>query len=136
MCIGPTITGRRGRRSSPALRRTILRAPSARTSRWRSWYLGTEHGVYLSFDDGANWQSLRQNLPDTPVHDIAVEQRDLVIATHGRGFYVMDNIAPLRQGGLQTTNNFHLYKPEDALRGLDRAVAIDYYLKQPAQKVT
>jgi len=99
-------------------------------------YLGTEHGVYLSFDDGANWQSLRQNLPDTPVHDIAVEQRDLVIATHGRGFYVMDNIAPLRQGGLQTTNNFHLYKPEDALRGLDRAVAIDYYLKQPAQKVT
>src|SRR5207247_97036 len=48
-------------------------------------YLGTEHGVYLSFDDGANWQSLRQNLPDTPVHDIAVEQRDLVIATHGRG---------------------------------------------------
>jgi photosystem II stability/assembly factor-like uncharacterized protein len=99
-------------------------------------YLGTEHGIYLSFDDGANWQSLRQNLPDTPVHDIAVQQRDLVIATHGRGFYVMDNIAPLRQGGLQTTTNFHLYKPEDALRGLDRSVSIDYYLKQPAEKVT
>ena len=64
------------------------------------------------------------------------EERDLVIATHGRGFYVMDNIAPLRQGGLQTTSNFHLYKPEDALRGLDRNVAVDYYLKQPAQKVT
>ena len=59
-----------------------------------------------------------------------------MIATHGRGFYVMDNIAPLRQGGLQTTSNFHLYKPEDALRGLDRNVAVDYYLKQPAQKVT
>jgi photosystem II stability/assembly factor-like uncharacterized protein len=99
-------------------------------------YLGTEHGVYVSFDDGANWQSLRQNLPDTPVHDIAVADRDLVIATHGRGFYVMDNISPLRQGGLQTTTNFHLYKPEDALRGLDRSVAIDYYLKQPAQKIT
>src|SRR4051812_27942855 len=99
-------------------------------------YLGTEHGIYVSFDDGANWQSLKQNLPDTPVHDIAVEERDLVIATHGRGFYVMDNIAPLRQGGIQTTSNFHLYKPEDALRGLDRSVAIDYYLKQPAQKVT
>jgi photosystem II stability/assembly factor-like uncharacterized protein len=105
-------------------------------------YLGTEHGIYVSFDDGANWQSLRQNLPDTPVHDIApgttstTAQRDLVIATHGRGFYVMDNIAPLRQGGLQTTSNFHLYKPEDALRGLDRNVAVDYYLKQPAQKVT
>jgi hypothetical protein len=64
-------------------------------------YLGTEHGIYISFDDGANWQSLRQNLPDTPVHDIAVEQRDLVIGTHGRGFYIMDNIAPLRQGGLR-----------------------------------
>jgi len=102
-------------------------------------YLGTEHGIYISFDDGANWQSLRQNLPDTPVHDIALEttsQRDLVIATHGRGFYVMDNIGPLRQGGLQTTSTFHLYKPEDALRGLDRNVAVDYYLQQPVQKVT
>jgi len=99
-------------------------------------YLGTEHGIYVSFDDGAKWESLRQNLPDTPVHDIAVEERDLVIGTHGRGFYVMDNIGPLRQGGLQTTTNFHLYKPTDALRGLDRSVAIDYYLKEPAQKVT
>jgi len=99
-------------------------------------YLGTEHGIYVSFDDGAKWESLRQNLPDTPVHDLAVEERDLVIATHGRGFYVMDNIGPLRQGGLQTTTNFHLYKPTDALRGLDRNVAVDYYLKQPAQKVT
>jgi hypothetical protein len=99
-------------------------------------YLGTEHGIYVSFDDGAKWESLRQNLPDTPVHDIAVEERDLVIATHGRGFYVMDHIAPLRQGGIQTTSTFHLYKPEDALRGLDRNVAVDYYLKQPAQKVT
>jgi len=99
-------------------------------------YLGTEHGVYLSFDDGAHWQSMQQNLPDTPVHDLAVEQRDLVIATHGRGFYVMDNISALRQGGIPATTTFHLYKPEDALRGLDRSVAVDYYLKQPAQKVT
>ncbi len=99
-------------------------------------YLGTEHGIYISWDDGAKWESLRQNLPDTPVHDIAVTERDLVIATHGRGFYIMDNISPLRQGGLQTTTNFHLYKPEDALRGLDRNLTVDYYLKSPAQKVT
>jgi photosystem II stability/assembly factor-like uncharacterized protein len=99
-------------------------------------YLGTEHGIYVSFDDGASWQSLRQNLPDTPVHDIAVEERDLVIATHGRGFYVMDRIAPLRQGGIQTTTDFHLYQPDDALRGLDRGLTIDYYLKQPVQKIT
>jgi len=101
-------------------------------------YLGTEHGIYVSFDDGANWQSLKQNLPDTPVHDIAFDNvaRDLVIATHGRGFYVMDNISPLRQGGLQTTSNIHLYKPEDALRGLDRSLAVDYYLKAAAEKIT
>jgi photosystem II stability/assembly factor-like uncharacterized protein len=102
----------------------------------RQLYLGTEHSIYISFDDGASWQSLKQNLPDTPVHDIAVEERDLVIATHGRGFYIMDNISPLRQGGLQTTTNFHLYKPQDAERGRDRNAAIDYYLKQAAQKVT
>jgi photosystem II stability/assembly factor-like uncharacterized protein len=99
-------------------------------------YLGTEHGIYISFDDGGKWESLRQNLPDTPVHDIAVEERDLVIATHGRGFYVMDKIAPLRQGGIPATTAFHLFKPDDALRGLDRSVAIDYFLKEPAQKVT
>ena len=99
-------------------------------------YLGTEHGIYVSFDDGGRWESLRQNLPDTPVHDIAVEERDLVIATHGRGFYVMDNISPLRQGGIQTTTSFHVYTPEDARRGLDRNVAVDYYLKEAAQKIT
>ncbi len=99
-------------------------------------YLGTEHGIYVSFDDGAKWESLRQNLPDTPVHDIAVEDRDLVIATHGRGFYVMDHIAPLRQGGLPATSSLHLYKPDEARRGLDRNVSVDYYLKQPAQKIT
>src|SRR5262249_43819717 len=105
-------------------------------TRERLLYLGTEHGIYVSFDDGGQWESLGQNLPDTPVHDIAVEERDLVIATHGRGFYVMDGVAALRQGGVQTTDTFRLFKPDDALRGLDRTLAIDYYLKQPAQKVT
>src|SRR5262245_47717077 len=100
-------------------------------------YLGTEHGIYVSWDDGAKWESLRQNLPDTPVHDIAVADRDLVIGTHGRGFYIMDNISPLRQGGLPTTTTtFQLYKPEDFLRGLDRSLSVDYYLKGPAQKIT
>jgi photosystem II stability/assembly factor-like uncharacterized protein len=105
-------------------------------------YLGTEHGIYISWDDGGTWESLRQNLPDTPVHDIAVTDRDLVIGTHGRGFYVMDNIGPLRQGGLRaplgttSTSTFHLYTPQDVLRGLDRNLAVDYYLKSPAQKIT
>jgi photosystem II stability/assembly factor-like uncharacterized protein len=99
-------------------------------------YLGTEHGIYVSFDDGAKWESLKQGLTDTPVHDIKVEARDLVIATHGRAFYVMDNISPLRQWGMQTSSNLYLFKPNDVLRGLDRSLAIDYSLKQPAQKVT
>src|SRR4029078_1174033 len=98
--------------------------------------LGAAHAIYISYGDCAKWESLRQNLPDTPVHDIAVEERDLVIATHGRGFYVMDRIAPLRHGGPQTPQNFHLYKPDDTLRGLDRNAAVDYYLKEAAQKVT
>lgn len=60
-------------------------------------YAATQHGVYLSFDDGASWQPLNPGLPDVPVADLVVEANELVIATHGRGFWVLDNIAPLRQ---------------------------------------
>ena len=60
-------------------------------------YVGTEHGIYVSFNDGASWQSLKLDLPTTPVHGIISEERDLVIGTHGRGFYVLDNIGVLRQ---------------------------------------
>ncbi|HEV2783513.1 MAG TPA: hypothetical protein VGX25_29360 [Actinophytocola sp.] len=58
-------------------------------------YAATEHGVYVSFNDGDTWQSLRTNLPDTSVQDITVKGGDLVIATHGRGFYVLDDGATL-----------------------------------------
>jgi photosystem II stability/assembly factor-like uncharacterized protein len=60
-------------------------------------YAATQHGVYLSYDDGASWQPLNPGLPDVPVADLVVEANELVIATHGRGFWVLDNIAPLRQ---------------------------------------
>jgi hypothetical protein len=60
-------------------------------------YAGTQHGFYLSYDDGDHWQSLRLNLPDTQVSDIWVEGQDIAIATHGRGFYILDGIGPLRQ---------------------------------------
>jgi hypothetical protein len=100
-------------------------------------YLGTERGIYVSFDDGAKWQSLKQNLPVTPVHDIKVEARDLVIATHGRSFWVMDNISPLRQMSAEATSApLYLFKPNDVLRGLDRALAVDYTLKDAAKSVT
>src|SRR5205085_1803109 len=60
-------------------------------------YAAAQHGVYLSYDDGATWQSLSLNLADGPVSDLVVEANDLVIGTHGRGFYVLDNIWPLRE---------------------------------------
>ncbi|HXU99047.1 MAG TPA: hypothetical protein VG166_00935 [Caulobacteraceae bacterium] len=59
-------------------------------------YAGTERGVFVSFDDGANWQAMQAGLPRTSVRDFTVHGDDLVIATHGRGFFVMDDIAPLR----------------------------------------
>ncbi len=115
--------------------RDFARAIREDPKREKLLYLGTERGMYVSFDDGAGWQSLSQNLPVTPVHDIKVEQRDLLIATHGRAFYMMENISPLRQWG-QQNGDLVLFKPQDALRGLDRSLAVDYRLKQAAQKVT
>jgi photosystem II stability/assembly factor-like uncharacterized protein len=60
-------------------------------------YAATENGVYVSFNDGAEWKSLKLNLPATPVHDLVVKDNDLVIATHGRAFWILDDISPLRQ---------------------------------------
>ncbi len=60
-------------------------------------YAGTEHAVYVSFDDGTHWQSLRLGMPVTSIRDLIVHGNDLVIATHGRSFWVLDDIAPLRQ---------------------------------------
>jgi photosystem II stability/assembly factor-like uncharacterized protein len=60
-------------------------------------YAGTETGIYVSFDDGAHWQSLQLNLPQSPIHDLTVHNDDLIVATHGRSFWVLDNINPLRQ---------------------------------------
>src|SRR5205085_6711943 len=76
-------------------------------------YAGTEKGVAVSFDDGDHWQSLQMNLPVTSVRDIEVHDNDLVIATHGRAFWIMDDIAPLRQ----TVNGTpFLYAPAAAVR--------------------
>ena len=57
-------------------------------------YAGTERGVYVSFDDGAHWQPLQLNLPQSPIHDLVVKDDDLVAATHGRSFWVLDNLTP------------------------------------------
>jgi len=60
-------------------------------------YAGSERAVYVSFDDGAHWQTLRLNMPATSIRDLVVHEDDLAIATHGRGFWILDNVTPLRQ---------------------------------------
>ncbi len=80
-------------------------------------FAGTERGVYISFDDGANWRSMRRNLPFVPVHDLKIKDGDLLAATHGRGFWVMDNIAALRQlTPAVVASSAHLFKPNDTYR--------------------
>ena len=92
-------------------------------------YLGTERGVCMSFNDGQNWQKLQRNLPVTQVADLAVTDRDLVIATHGRSFWVLENIDTLRQlGSLSGPPAVHLFKPAFAVRHVDPGVMVDYYL--------
>ena len=80
-------------------------------------YAGTERGVWVSWDDGANWSSLRLNMPVTQVPDLKVEKNDLVIATHGRGFWALDNIAPLRQATPDVMQRpVHLFTPAGVYR--------------------
>jgi photosystem II stability/assembly factor-like uncharacterized protein len=85
-------------------------------------YLGTENAIYVSFDDGANWQPLQNNMPHAPVYWIAVQEHfnDLVIATYGRGFWILDDITPLRELTPQTlAADAHLFAPRPTYRFRD-----------------
>lgn len=115
-------------------------------------FAGTELGVYVSFNDGDDWQSLQLNLPPCSMRDLAIHDNDLIVATHGRGFWVLDDITALRQITNQVSqSDAYLFRPETALRmnpgadygtpmPRDEAVAenppvgamIDYYLKADA----
>ncbi len=78
-------------------------------------YAGTELGVFYSPDDGAHWQSLHLNLPVTPVHDLTIKDNDLVAATHGRSFWILDDLSPLRQSADGVAaDDFHLFRPAQA----------------------
>ena len=80
-------------------------------------YAGTERGVYVSYDDGAHWQSLQLNLPSVPIYDTTVHANDLIVATHGRAFWVLDDITPLRQAeGGTFKEAVHLFQPQVAYR--------------------
>jgi photosystem II stability/assembly factor-like uncharacterized protein len=79
-------------------------------------FAGTEFGVYVSFDDGDHWQSLQLNLPVSSVRDLVVHGDDLIIATHGRSFWILDNITPLRQAADVHEAGAWLYRPATAVR--------------------
>ncbi|MGZ4832435.1 MAG: VPS10 domain-containing protein [Terriglobales bacterium] len=116
-------------------------------------FAGTERGVYASFNDGANWQPLQLNLPVSPIHDLLIHGDDLVVATHGRSFWILDDINPLRQLTAQVASEpAILYKPQAAVRlhypdQVDRrrpvgenppkGAIIDYYFAaKPKEEVT
>jgi len=85
-------------------------------------YAGTETSVYVSFDDGGNWQPLRLNLPVVPIHDLLVKEGDLVAATHGRSFWILDNVALLHQlDPAALSAAAHLFAPRRTIRFRDGA---------------
>ena len=99
-------------------------------------FAGTEHGIWASWDDGAHWRTLRQGLPDVQVADLTVRDNDLVIATHGRSFYVMDDISPLRQATApEAPSQPRLFRPADAVR-TGRGLVVYYALPRRAERVT
>ena len=107
-------------------------------------YAGTETGVFVSFDDGAHWQSLQLNLPVVPIHDMVVKEDDLVVGTHGRSFWILDDLTPLHQLTEEVSQaDVFLFKPRDSfrMRGSDfprphvgqnppSGSVISYYLKE------
>ena len=107
-------------------------------------YAGTESGVYVSFDDGDNWQSLQLDLPNVPVTDLTVKDGDLIASTQGRAFWILDDVTPLEQMTEDVSNTpLHVFKPRAGYRvgrgrgSSDSGLIVDYYLAQtPSQPVT
>ena len=99
-------------------------------------YAASERTVYVSFDDGGRWQPLSLNLPVVQVSDLVVEENDVVIATHGRSFWVLENVGPLRQMSADVAAaEAWLFEPADPVRGIDRGASFQYYLAEDAERV-
>ena len=105
-------------------------------------YAGTEFGLFISYDNGAHWQSFQLNLPIVPVTDLKVYRKDLIVATQGRAFWILDNISSLAQITPQTSPSaIHLYEPRDGYRTREApgllGPTIEYYLPdEPTGPVT
>lgn len=99
-------------------------------------YAGTEYGMYVSFDDGANWKSLQLNLPQVPITDLAIKNNDLIAATQGRAFWILDDLTPLHQLNDDVKKSAaYLFKPSNAYSGgSSRGVSVRYYLKNKPSK--
>lgn len=98
-------------------------------------YAGTQHGVYVSYNDGDRWEPFSLNLPDVQISDLVVQGSEVAVATHGRGFYIMDNLAAVREASAAAAStDAYLFKPADAIRGGGGAT-ITYLLKQPAKEL-
>ena len=96
---------------------TFVRAVREDPKKQGLLYAGTETGVYVSFNDGADWRPLQLNLPTAPIHDLVVKNDDLVLATHGRSFWILDDVTPLRQFTDEVAKNeVYLYKTATAYR--------------------
>ncbi len=110
-------------------------------------YAGTEYGLFVSFDDGENWQQMQNNLPVTPITDLKLHRKDLIMSTMGRGFWILDDLSSLHQGLEKIdTLQAHVFKPRDtyrfkyrSFRGTDgvpspqfppSSVIIDYFLPE------
>ena len=112
-------------------------------------YAGTEKGMYISFDDGENWQSFQQNLPIVPITDLTIKDDNLIVATQGRSLWIIDDLTPLHQLNASTyTKDVVLYTPKDAYHmsgGRGRTsrtagtnhpggVAVNYFIKEKGEK--
>jgi photosystem II stability/assembly factor-like uncharacterized protein len=133
----------------------FLRAVREDTVQKNLLFAGTEFGIFVSFNGGANWQPLQMNLPISSVRDMDIHGSDLIVATHGRSFWMIDDIAPLRQTAEAEAKQAYLYAPPNAVRvhndsflgtplppeepqannPPDGAI-LDYYLRGDAQNVT
>jgi hypothetical protein len=126
---------------------TFVRSVRQDPVRSQLLYAGTETGVYVSFNDGEQWQSLQQNLPVVPITDLTIKDGDLIVSTQGRSFWVLDNITPLQQITSDINASLHLFAPRPAYRAAkgrsfnpnaptDRVV-VDYVLRSaPTEPVT
>jgi hypothetical protein len=89
-------------------------------------YAGTETGVFVSFNDGALWQPLQNNLPEVPITDLRVKRQDLVVATQGRALWILDDLTPLHQISEEVAKaEYYLYRPKDVFTSLSVAYSID-----------